>query len=1660
MTEITENTVDKAVSEGGAYEVLKSRLYQQGEALRGLADTFNQSRKETFGGSEFTLIGKANVQTDTRCMPVDMAQVNGQLLFGYQVYIGLKSQPSLDDVFGLYSLSENDGTYRMDPVGLEGSFLNDPQFVHEFNELFTYYKDARLSQISRRESMLYIAFQIGMRAEDRKVFRFDIGKASVRYLDALGNQDLIGAVQHDFEWVSTTRADHVIGTHSHVSVKDRLFVECIGGDLTIKVENNTDEGLGIYRELVDDPYQTIIDAEIAYADLGDLIVLKVLPNREKQYRYFIYNSLNDQVVRADAIGHCAKLLPEEHGILYSHGYVLAHGEDKQFDEPWQGLRFFKQVSSPNGEDQLYFFFDVDKGSYVIYTYNLIDKAFSAPIHSHGYSLYPDGRMLMFRVSENAEAATIHPLRIWQTPFTDAEHYARQDRPGADSFLSNLGNTELVRALSALLSICQLSRTEEVSQAIYESLLKTCQTTLDHYDWLMHPSALKMGAAVNQLMETANLIIDEFAKVRQLQLHAESALEQQQSVVQAVVSELKLASKDDATVLLSLLAKVKAEIGNVMALRQYRYMEEAAVDTLQQSLDQQRVELNRVLLNLLQNEKAYLPYKQDIAAIEEQLGSIEKTTDLALLQNKAESVRTAIALVTEEVADIETDDPTMSTRILDLTTEVTAKLNALSARLRQQFQSLRGGEAKAEFSAQFKLLAQSVNSAMEQATTPEQCDEQLAKLIGQLEKLESRFADYDEFLAEIYAKREEIQSTLEGHKQQLVTAQQRRIQNLYQAADVTFKSIEKRVARFENVAELNSYFATDNMVHKLKKLSGTIRELGDSVKADALDSRIKAAQDQALRALRDNQDIFEQGGKVLRLGKHRFSVNQQPLEVSLVEHASQLSLHIGGTDFYEPVTDDEFLALQSASRLDVASETDTLYRAEYLAFSLLHAAEQQREGITLAALVDASQKGTLLKLVQDYAAPKYREGYVKGVHDHDAERLLRALLPCFEQAGLLRYSQAVRASAWLWLIVQPQDTLEQWRKQARNALLMLQHLGSQVAFDALKQLLALQIESVSLEGGESLLGGDEAADVCAEYAIHLLGQERLQAETSRDAVELCDSYLSFRRSLGWQPEGEEWRAQFTDHLLWLGAYTAKQGEGQPFVIEAAALATMRDNGMLLLNPVDFSLQLTVNGLLGEHPLVEQGSLTLTLDTFLLRGYHHNNHTLPNYEAYITQRASLLEQAKQTLRLGDFKARPLTSFVRNKLISESYLPLIGDNLAKQMGAMGDAKRTDLMGMLLLISPPGYGKTTLIEYVAHKLGLVFMKINGPSIGHEVTSLDPADAPDQNAAREVEKINLAFEMGNNVLLYLDDIQHTHPEFLQKFISLCDGTRRVEGSWKGKSKTYDMRGKKFAIVMAGNPYTESGEVFKIPDMLANRADIYNLGDMLSDQREAFELSFIENSLTSNPVLAPLATRDLGDLYKLIAMARGEEIALSDLTHPYSATEAGEITATLDKLMKVQQTVLRVNQQYIASAAMADEYRVEPPFKLQGSYRNMNKLCEKISPVMTDDELQTLLVDHYQGEAQTLTAGTEENLLKLSQLRNAMDSDQQARWHEITEGYRRRQQLGDGEDRAGQVVQQMLVLNQSVASVAQSLTQGHRYAISNEGHTEPDKESNNGKKGY
>jgi len=121
----------------------------------------------------------------------------------------------------------------------------------------------------------------------------------------------------------------------------------------------------------------------------------------------------------------------------------------------------------------------------------------------------------------------------------------------------------------------------------------------------------------------------------------------------------------------------------------------------------------------------------------------------------------------------------------------------------------------------------------------------------------------------------------------------------------------------------------------------------------------------------------------------------------------------------------------------------------------------------------------------------------------------------------------------------------------------------------------------------------------------------------------------------------------------------------------------------------------------------------------------------------------------------------------------------------------------------------------------------------------------------------------------------------------------------------------------------------------------------------------------------------------------------------------------MQRLFRIRNLLLKVNLAYIESAAQKDAYRTEPPFKLQGSYRNMTKLAGKVTAIMHDEEVDALLRDHYRGEAQTLTTGAEENLLKLAELLGTATADEDTRWDSIKEAFVRQRKLGGDESDAG-----------------------------------------------
>jgi hypothetical protein len=53
---------------------------------------------------------------------------------------------------------------------------------------------------------------------------------------------------------------------------------------------------------------------------------------------------------------------------------------------------------------------------------------------------------------------VHPVQIWQTPFTSMEFAATA--PTDDSFLAKVGNADLVRGISDAYTLCNLATAEE------------------------------------------------------------------------------------------------------------------------------------------------------------------------------------------------------------------------------------------------------------------------------------------------------------------------------------------------------------------------------------------------------------------------------------------------------------------------------------------------------------------------------------------------------------------------------------------------------------------------------------------------------------------------------------------------------------------------------------------------------------------------------------------------------------------------------------------------------------------------------------------------------------------------------------------------------------------------------------------------------------------------------------------------------------------------------------------------------------------------------------------------------------------------------------------------------------------------------------------------
>lgn len=1622
----------------GAYEIIRKRLDAHGNELRRRIGLLDEARKQAFGAVESSLLGSERIVTEHNCIPRDIVAVGDRLLFGYNVHFGLSTERRLSDVFSIYQFT--DSTFRERPLEL----IEDERFISDYKEIYRYYKNTVFAKFAVIGSHLYMEFRIGKSVKDFKAFKWFIDGDALRYIDNRSEQELRYPPQYEFEWKRAHRDMHYYGPHPHVSIEDRIFVETVGGDLTVKIENNTESGEGIYAEEVENKDQTLDDAEILYATVGNIILLKIRPYQEKDYRYLAFNDKSQEVCRLDSIEQACVLLPNNQGLIFSNGYYLQTGARKIFDNQLREMLYEKRLQSPNGEDFLYIFHNRQDGVYILLPYNIIRQQVETPVICNGYSIFADGRLICFK--GNDEPRKSHAIQIWRTPYME-EGFSQAAQP--DSYLAKIGNRDLVAGMSECCELLALLEKDESYRNLYNEIGKNAQDALDAHFWLASEEAFNPGEILLQIKGASIVAVGEFEKVVHAKRKAEESIEAASRRTKEVVSRLGSKRFEKISDFVESLAELRSIRGEAISLRDLRWADPFLIEKLEIEIAEYAEQTSRRCVDFLLAPHALAPYEAAAEANSGRIAELQKVSEAKVLEEQILADSGELELLVETVGNLKIDDATQRTGIVDSISAIFSKLNAARAKLKSKIRELASVEGVAEFGSRIKLLNQSVVNYLDLCDAPEKCDEYLTKLMVQMEELEGTFAEFDEFVADLAVKRDEVYAAFEQRKLDLVEKRNKRAGGLMAAAERILKGVKSRLGGLTSINDINGYFASDLMIEKVRDIIAQLGALGDSVKADDLGSRMKTVREDAVRQLKDRQELFVEGQNIIKLGRHKFSVNTQKLDLTVVPHEGRMCFHLAGTNFFEPIEDEVFLSTRDVWDQELVSETRDVYRAEFLAYRLF----QSLGADELPSMDEVRQMpiDELVSLVQRFMGPRYSEGYIKGVHDRDGALLLAALADLNHSLGLLRFGAKARTLAALcWRCMEGRDKKTLLSAKLKGYGSVVELFPNARTHDKYIQELRREIksfvEAVGVMGNSTGIGDNDLVDEAAEYLFFSL----INGESFSVGAIAAGIYGDFKEHLNrdgigasrWEKLEESLKAmdqnpldRFSLECDWMEAFLSRDGGREKAGHSGEAAAVLHMGGLERVDVIEASPTRRIEGMTGSHGVVEKGCCILHYNEFMAKLRSHDRTAVPRYEAYQEVKKRLAAEARQALRLQEFEPRVLSSFVRNRLINDVYLHLIGDNLAKQMGVAGEDKRTDLMGLLLLISPPGYGKTTLMEYTASRLGLVFMKINGPAIGHQVTSLDPDEARNASAREELKKLNLGLEMGDNVMLYIDDIQHCNPEFLQKFISLCDAQRKIEGVWRSRPRTYDLRGKKVCVVMAGNPYTESGEKFKVPDMLANRADTYNLGEIIGDNIETFELSFLENSLTSNPALNKLASRSQKDVYSLVKAAETSSREGFEFEGNFAAEEIGEMVSTLQKLMRVRDIVLKVNRQYIKSAAQADEYRTEPHFKLQGSYRNMNKLAEKVAPIMNDEELQTLIVSHYENEAQTLTAGTEANLLKFKELMGIQTEEERIRWQDIKKTFKRNTALKGvgGDDKFAQVLVQLSLFNEGLDSIKGAL---------------------------
>ena len=178
--------------EGGAYDLIRQRMTDQGKVLRERLGVLDDQRATVFGSRKLELKKMDRVSTELNCEPRDMIQLgSNRFLFGFNVNLGLK-QGQLSDVFAVYEYEEAEETFREGNL----SALEDAKFKELFVGLFKINQKATFHRFAIVGNYLYMVFRTGRMADDITVYKWLYKDGQLNFVDDRSAPDYLLSLIH------------------------------------------------------------------------------------------------------------------------------------------------------------------------------------------------------------------------------------------------------------------------------------------------------------------------------------------------------------------------------------------------------------------------------------------------------------------------------------------------------------------------------------------------------------------------------------------------------------------------------------------------------------------------------------------------------------------------------------------------------------------------------------------------------------------------------------------------------------------------------------------------------------------------------------------------------------------------------------------------------------------------------------------------------------------------------------------------------------------------------------------------------------------------------------------------------------------------------------------------------------------------------------------------------------------------------------------------------------------------------------------------------------------------------------------------------------------------------------------------------------------------